>query len=143
MPEPLKTGIRLFGSRVLREYPYQDGYLLQDAKQIRAQVSLPMILLGGITDRQIMDTAMEEGFQFVAMGRALLREPDLINRIQAEPRTPSLCNHNNKCMTTIYRGTRCVLLDSGRPSPFADATPAGPVAPSETVEAISAVETSA
>jgi 2,4-dienoyl-CoA reductase-like NADH-dependent reductase (Old Yellow Enzyme family) len=143
MPEPLKTGIRLVGSRVLREYPYQDGYLLQDAKQIRAAVDLPMILLGGITDRQIMDTAMEEGFQFVAMGRALLREPDLINRIQAEPRTRSLCDHNNKCMTTIYRGTRCVLVDSGRPSPFAEAASSGSVAPSETAEAVSAVETSA
>jgi 2,4-dienoyl-CoA reductase-like NADH-dependent reductase (Old Yellow Enzyme family) len=119
MKEPMKTGIKLVGSRVLREYPYQDGYLLKDAKQIRSQISLPMVLLGGITNRQIMDTAMEEGFEFVALGRALLREPDLINRIQAEPRTRSLCDHNNKCMTTIYRGSRCVYVDRGAPSPFA------------------------
>jgi 2,4-dienoyl-CoA reductase-like NADH-dependent reductase (Old Yellow Enzyme family) len=140
MPEPLKTGIKLVGKRFLHAYPYTDGYLLQDAKQIRSQVNVPMVLLGGITDRAIMDTAMAEGFEFVAMGRALLREPDLINRIQAEPRTQSLCDHNNKCMTTIYRGSRCVLVDSGRPSPLAgDATT--PVAPA--VEAASAVEVSA
>lgn len=142
MPEPLRTGIRMVGSRVLREYPYEDGYLLQDAKQIRSQVSLPMVLLGGITHRAIMDTAMSEGFEFVALGRALLREPDLIHRIQAEPRTRSLCDHNNKCMTTIYRGTRCVLVDAGRPSPFADAAPAAP-ASTATGEAVSAVEGSA
>jgi 2,4-dienoyl-CoA reductase-like NADH-dependent reductase (Old Yellow Enzyme family) len=110
MPEPLKTGIKLVGSRVLREYPYEDGYLLEDARQIRSHVTLPMILLGGITNRRIMDTAMAEGFEFVAMGRALLREPDLINRLRDDARTQSLCNHNNKCMTTIYRGTRCVLV---------------------------------
>jgi 2,4-dienoyl-CoA reductase-like NADH-dependent reductase (Old Yellow Enzyme family) len=148
MPQPLKTGVKLVGKRFLHAYPYTDGYLLQDAKQIRSQVKLPMVLLGGITNRAIMDTAMAEGFEFVAMGRALLREPDLINRIQAEPRTRSLCDHNNKCMTTIYRGSRCVLIDSGRPSPFAEAAPAEQSGgrPTETVdaaEAVSAVETSA
>ncbi|WP_232806694.1 NADH:flavin oxidoreductase [Geodermatophilus chilensis] len=143
MPEPLKTGIKLVGKKFLHAYPYTDGYLLEDARQIRSQISLPMVLLGGITDRAIMDTAMAEGFEFVAMGRALLREPDLINRIQAEPRTRSLCDHNNKCMTTIYRGSRCVLVDAGRPSPFADAAPAVTTAPAETAEAVSAVETSA
>ncbi len=43
-----------------------------------------MVLLGGITDRASMDLAMTEGFEFVAMGRALLREPDLVNRIAAD-----------------------------------------------------------
>jgi 2,4-dienoyl-CoA reductase-like NADH-dependent reductase (Old Yellow Enzyme family) len=140
MREPLRTGIKLVGSRVLREYPYEDGYLLEDARQIRSHVTLPMILLGGITNRQIMDTAMAEGFEFVAMGRALLREPDLINRIAADARTRSLCNHNNKCMTTIYRGTRCVLVpeSAGRPAAHA---PAADV--SRAVEEAAAVEASA
>jgi 2,4-dienoyl-CoA reductase-like NADH-dependent reductase (Old Yellow Enzyme family) len=31
-----------------------------------------------------MDRAMAAGFEFVAMGRALLAEPDLLNRIQAD-----------------------------------------------------------
>jgi 2,4-dienoyl-CoA reductase-like NADH-dependent reductase (Old Yellow Enzyme family) len=114
MPEPIRTGVKLVGSRFLREYPYHDGYLLEDARQIRAAVSLPMVLLGGVSNLAIMTRAMEEGFQFVAMGRALLREPDLISRLQVEPRTRSLCNHNNRCMTTIFGGgTRCVLVPEG------------------------------
>ena len=60
-----------------------------------------------VTDRAGMDTAMAEGFQFVAMARALLREPDLPNRIRAEASTKSLCIHCNRCMPTIYSGTRC------------------------------------
>lgn len=118
MPEPVRTVMRVVGSRFIREYPYRDGYLLDDARQIRAAIDLPMVLLGGVTDRAIMDTAMREGFQFVAMGRALLREPDLINRIAKDATTRSLCNHNNKCMVTIFRGTRCLLV------PEADATSA-------------------
>ncbi|ABH00040.1 probable flavin reductase (plasmid) [Rhodococcus jostii RHA1] len=113
LPEPVRTGVKLVGKHVLREYPYADGYLMQDALQIRSAVSMPMILLGGVTNRQTMDEAMSAGFDFVAMGRALLREPDLINRIAADSATRSLCNHNNKCMVTTFTNTRCVL----RPAP--------------------------
>jgi 2,4-dienoyl-CoA reductase-like NADH-dependent reductase (Old Yellow Enzyme family) len=109
MPQPTKLGIQLVGKHFLREYPYRDAYLLDDARQIRAAVTMPLVLLGGITGKASMDLAMEEGFQFVAIARALLREPDLVNRITAETHRPGLCNHCNKCMTAIYGGTHCVL----------------------------------
>ena len=53
---------------------------------------------------------MRSGFQFVAMGRALLREPDLVNRLRADASVRSLCSHCNRCMPTIYSGTRCVEI---------------------------------
>ena len=37
----------------------------------------PIILLGGITELATIESALAEGFAFVAMARALLREPDL------------------------------------------------------------------
>ena len=81
---PLRWGIRMTGKKFLREYPYREAYLLRDAKLFRAELTMPLILLGGITNRDTMDLAMAEGFDFVAMGRALLAEPDLINRIRAD-----------------------------------------------------------
>lgn len=113
MPQPIKLGVKLVGKRFLRSYPYRDAYLLEDARQIRAAVKLPMILLGGITDKPAMDLAMREGFEYVAMARSLLREPDLVNRISKDATTPSLCIHCNKCMPTNFTGTRCVLVDRG------------------------------
>ncbi|SNS75368.1 NADH:flavin oxidoreductase [Actinomadura mexicana] len=107
---PMRVGLRMFGKRFLRVYPYQDAYLLEHARRFRAELDLPLILLGGITDRATMDTAMAEGFEFVAMARALLREPDLVNRIAADPSTPSLCIHCNRCVPTVYRGTHCPLV---------------------------------
>jgi 2,4-dienoyl-CoA reductase-like NADH-dependent reductase (Old Yellow Enzyme family) len=56
-----------------------------------------------------MNEAIESGFSFVAMARALLREPDFINKLRAGSREPSTCTHCNRCMPTIYSGTRCVL----------------------------------
>lgn len=125
MPQPMKLGVKLMGERFLRSYPYRDGYMLEDARQIRAAVDLPMILLGGITNRAIMDEAMTEGFEFVAMARALLREPDLVNRIQAQPAHRSLCNHNNRCMPTNFLGTRCVLVELQSPRSATWGTDAG------------------
>ena len=107
--QPLRAGLRLAGRRFLRSYPYQEAYLLDRARQFRAALTLPLILLGGITCSETIDLAMAEGFAFVAMARALLREPDLVSRMRADPRTRSLCIHCNKCMPTIYRGTHCVL----------------------------------
>jgi len=125
MPQPVKLGVQLFGKTKLKSYPYRDGYLLEDARQIRAAVDLPMVLLGGITDRPMMDRAMAEGFEFVAMARALLREPDLPNRIMKDSATPSLCIHCNKCMPTNFVGTRCVLVERTAPRSAGWGTPAG------------------
>jgi 2,4-dienoyl-CoA reductase-like NADH-dependent reductase (Old Yellow Enzyme family) len=110
MREPVRTGVRVFGRTRLHNYPYQDAYLLKDAKRVRASVALPMVLLGGVMNLAVMNHAMEAGFQYVAMGRALLREPDLINTLRADPSATSLCIHCNRCMPTIYSGTRCVEI---------------------------------
>jgi 2,4-dienoyl-CoA reductase-like NADH-dependent reductase (Old Yellow Enzyme family) len=110
MRQPVRAGVRLFGRTRLHSYPYQDGYLLADALRVRAAVQLPMVLLGGVTNRTVMDEAMRCGFQYVAMARALLREPDLVNRLQSDRRVRSLCSHCNRCMPTIYSGTRCVEI---------------------------------
>ena len=106
---PLRWGIRMTGTKFLRRYPYREAFLLRDAQAFRKELTLPLILLGGVTNRETMDLAMAEGFAFVAMGRALLAEPDLINRIRADGGVRSICDHCNKCMPTIYSRTHCVV----------------------------------
>ena len=112
MPQPVKAGVRLFGKSVMHEYPYRPLFMLDQARQFVGAVQTPLVLLGGVTDRAGMDRGMAEGFGFVALGRALLREPDLINRIGSDPGKTSLCIHCNKCMPTVYTGTRCVLTEA-------------------------------
>ena len=60
-------------------------------------------------DQPAGEGALAEGFDFVAMARALLRQPDLPNRMRDGEQSASLCVHCNKCMPTIFTGTRCVL----------------------------------
>lgn len=106
---PMRWGVKMMGTKFLREYPYREAYLLREARLFRAELTMPLILLGGITNRETMDKAMAEGFDFVAMGRAVLAEPDLINRIRADSSVRSKCTHCNLCMPTIYSHTHCVL----------------------------------
>jgi 2,4-dienoyl-CoA reductase-like NADH-dependent reductase (Old Yellow Enzyme family) len=107
----LRLGFRLIGRRFLVEYPFEEAFFLPYARQFLAALDLPLILLGGIDRLDTIEQALAEGFAFVAMARALLREPDLPNRMR-EGRTKSgICIHCNKCMPTIYSGTRCVLVD--------------------------------
>ena len=108
LPGPARWGFRAVGRAFLKEYPYQEAYLLERARQFRRELSMPLILLGGITNMETMRLAMTEGFDFVAMGRALLREPDLLHRIRSDESTRSACVHCNECMPTIYSGTRCI-----------------------------------
>ncbi|GAB08219.1 putative oxidoreductase [Gordonia araii NBRC 100433] len=105
----MRWGLKAAGPVFLKHYPYRDVYLLPLARQLREAVSMPLILLGGVTDRESLTTAMSEGFEFVAMGRALLREPDLPRRLAADPAVRSRCTHCNLCMPTIYTHTRCPI----------------------------------
>ncbi|WP_347955482.1 NADH:flavin oxidoreductase [Gordonia aichiensis] len=110
MPQPFKTGVYAFGRKMLGEFPYYDLYMLESARQfVRAVKNTQLILLGGITNYDHMVTGLSEGFDFVAMGRALLREPDLVNSIRADRAKQTLCTHCNRCMYTVYGRTHCVL----------------------------------
>jgi 2,4-dienoyl-CoA reductase-like NADH-dependent reductase (Old Yellow Enzyme family) len=111
LPGPVRLGFRLIGSRFLKSYPFEEAFFLPYARQFLDALTLPLILLGGITELPTIEAALAEGFAFVAMARALLREPDLVARMEAGTARSSLCIHCNKCMPTIYSGTRCVLVD--------------------------------
>jgi 2,4-dienoyl-CoA reductase-like NADH-dependent reductase (Old Yellow Enzyme family) len=126
MRQPLRLGVRLSGTRFLRDYPFEEAFLLPLARRFRAELTMPLVLLGGVTRRETMDLAMAEGFAFVAMARALLREPDLLDRLRRDASTesgsvggkpaPSACIHCNRCMPTIYTGTRCPLRPATTPA---------------------------
>ena len=112
LPAPVRLGFRFVGGRFLRSYPFEEAFFLPYARQFLAGLSVPLILLGGITELATIEAALAEGFAFVAMARALLRQPDLVARMEEGSAATSLCIHCNKCMPTIYSGTRCVLVDA-------------------------------
>jgi 2,4-dienoyl-CoA reductase-like NADH-dependent reductase (Old Yellow Enzyme family) len=107
LPQPLKLGFKVVGRRFMPDYPYEEAYFLDMASQFRAELTMPLVLLGGISNAETIERGLGAGFEFVAMGRALLAEPDLLLRYQAGTASTSQCSHCNRCMVSIYSGTRC------------------------------------
>ncbi len=111
MPLPVRLGMKTpIGKGFLKSYPFEEAYFWDKAVRFREGLSLPLMLLGGINRLDTMERAMEHGFDFVAMGRAVLREPDLVNRLAAGRATAGVCIHCNRCMPTVYSGTRCPIV---------------------------------
>jgi 2,4-dienoyl-CoA reductase-like NADH-dependent reductase (Old Yellow Enzyme family) len=114
MPPLVKFGMKTpVGRKFFKSYPFEEAFLRDKALVFREAVRMPLIMLGGINTRATMERAMGEGFEYVAMARALLREPDLVNRMTAGETSAGVCIHCNQCMPTIYSGTRCTVVEPG------------------------------
>jgi 2,4-dienoyl-CoA reductase-like NADH-dependent reductase (Old Yellow Enzyme family) len=124
MPPLVRFGMKTpMGKSFLKTYPFEEGYFREKAAKFREELSMPLMLLGGINRVDTMHQAMADGFEFVVMGRALLREPDLVNKLQDGRQKAAKCIHCNQCMPTIYSGTHC------REIPLAEAGANGPTSP--------------
>lgn len=119
-PPLVGLGLRLVSRRMFPHYPFEEAYLLPLARRFRSALALPLTLLGGINRLDTIEAGLAEGFDLVAMGRALLIDPDLPRKLLAGEVDHGSCVHCNRCMPTIYDGTRCVVT---HPDPPGRATP--------------------
>jgi 2,4-dienoyl-CoA reductase-like NADH-dependent reductase (Old Yellow Enzyme family) len=111
-----KLTLRLIGRLVITAYPFTEMFFLDQARAVRQAVRVPLVLLGGLLSIENLETAMREGFDFVALGRALIADPDLPRRLEHGTATRSRCISCNKCVAEMDRGgVRCVLDDAPAP----------------------------
>jgi 2,4-dienoyl-CoA reductase (NADPH2) len=94
---------------------FHELYLMEPSRRIRAAVSSPLAYLGGVTSAAGVATVMSEGFEAVAMARALIHRPDFVNALRAGL-DRSGCTACNRCVGMMYTpgGTRCVLTGEDR-----------------------------
>lgn len=109
---PQKIALTLFGPAVIKAHPYEPLYFLPLARQVRAAVKMPLVLLGGITALEHLKTAMDEGFELAAIARALIHDPGLIGKYGAGTARESGCVPCNLCVAEMDRegGVRCARV---------------------------------
>lgn len=117
-PRPVGVGLRVIGRRMFRSYPFEEAFFLPLARQFRAALTMPLMLLGGINRLDTVEEALGAGFEFVAMARALLRDPNLVNNFRDNTTSEGLCIHCMKCMPTVYSGTHCVVREKVSAAPL-------------------------
>ena len=100
----LKYGVRMVGRLMIPTVPFQEAYFLDDALKFRqALPDMPMVYVGGLVSRSSIDRVLDAGFEAVQMGRALLSEPDFVNRLQREQGdVRNRCRHSNYCIARMY-----------------------------------------
>jgi 2,4-dienoyl-CoA reductase-like NADH-dependent reductase (Old Yellow Enzyme family) len=105
-----RLALRLLGRRVVRAYQFEELFFLPLAREVRRAVRMPLVLLGGATSLENLETAMREGFDFVALGRALIADPTLVHDFASGTKTRTRCNRCNECIAEMDAGgVRCVL----------------------------------
>jgi len=110
-----KVGLFLFGRFFVQTYPFEELFFLEDSQKVREAVSIPLVLIGGVCSIDNMKKAMEEGFDFVQVGRALIMEPDLVRRMDRGDWQASKCDHCNRCVAEMEKGgVWCVSKVKGR-----------------------------
>ena len=98
----LKYGVRLVGKYMIPSVPFREAYFLEDDLKFREALDIPLEYVGGLVSRQKIEEVLNHGFEAVQMGRALLNEPDFVNRMRQEENARCNCRHSNYCIARMY-----------------------------------------
>lgn len=75
-------------------------YFLENALAIKKEVKVPIILVGGFRNMTQMQSALEQGIDFVSMSRPFIVDENFVERLKENKE--SKCLNCNKCFE-IYR----------------------------------------
>jgi len=93
--------VRFFMQAYLKQFlPFSDAYNLDAAAAVRHATGVPVIVVGGIRSGAAAARCLAAGVDAVALCRALIREPDFVNRLQRHPGAVAACDGCNLC--TVY-----------------------------------------
>ena len=98
----VKAGVKMAGRWMIPSVTFREAYFLDDALRFREALKLPLVYVGGLVSRTKIDEVLGRGFEFVAMARALIREPDFVNRMKETGEERCDCDHTNYCIARMY-----------------------------------------
>lgn len=105
-----RIGMAAFGRVLVQRYPFVPRFLLQEARRIRDAVDIPVGYVGGVRSRADLESLIEEGFAFVQVGRATIRDPEFVRRSADGELTESDCDNCNRCVAAMsVDGVRCFV----------------------------------
>ena len=91
-----EAGEELF--RTMIDSPKKEAYYREYAKMIKEQVDVPVILVGGIRSKQVMEMLLKEGYaDMISLCRPLIAEPDLVMKLKKGETESAKCVSCNLC----------------------------------------------
>ena len=92
--------------------PEKEAYNLPLARRIKEAVDCPVMVVGGFRSYEVAEKAIrDDGMDYIAMARPLIREPALANRWLQGDRSPATCISCNSCFMPGLEegGIYCVI----------------------------------
>lgn len=109
-----KLTLMIFGPLIIKKYLFTPNFFLAQAIKVRQAVGLDLVYLGGVDSKEGIETILEAGFNFIAMARPLIHDPEFLNKLNQGLIEKSLCNRCNQCIVEMDRGgIKCVLDSTG------------------------------
>jgi 2,4-dienoyl-CoA reductase-like NADH-dependent reductase (Old Yellow Enzyme family) len=93
--------------------PEQEAYFRDWSREIKKQVKIPVMIVGGLRSFNIMEEIVQNGeADFISLSRPFIREPDLINRWEKGDDRKAKCISCNKCSEVLENGKmlHCVQI---------------------------------
>lgn len=105
-----KLTMSIFGPFIIKKYPFVPNFFLDQAQKVRQAVEMDLVYLGGVDSKEGIAKILEAGFNFIALARPLIHDPEFLKKIKDGHIEKSLCNRCNECIVEMDRkGVRCVL----------------------------------
>lgn len=107
-----------FMENTLRKWAhFEEGYFMSYATEIKKNVKVPVILVGGMRKRGTMEKIIENGnADFISLCRPFIRQPNLVNQMKKKEENIITCVSCNRCtiemimhhkpMKCYYRGPK-------------------------------------
>jgi 2,4-dienoyl-CoA reductase-like NADH-dependent reductase (Old Yellow Enzyme family) len=105
-----KLTMALFGPLVIRRYRFEENFFLEQAREVRKAVKMQLVYLGGVDSGEGIMEILDAGFDFIAMARALIHDPEFLMKLRDGQLDRTLCNRCNRCVVEMDRGgVKCVI----------------------------------
>lgn len=106
--------ISLLEAMTPKDIRFKPLYFQEAALRVRAEVDCALAYVGGLLSAEDAEALLAQGFEAVVMARALVHEPELINRFREDDQARSHCISCNRCVATMYtpQGLNCPISDT-------------------------------
>lgn len=117
----LKAALNLPGVHqvMLPTQPFRELYFMDKAKLFQQEIQdVPLIYVGGVQSGDNCQQIMDEGFELFQIAHVLIKDPDFVKHVQANPHYHAGCKRSNYCVSRMYskemKCHECVERDGER-----------------------------
>jgi 2,4-dienoyl-CoA reductase-like NADH-dependent reductase (Old Yellow Enzyme family) len=94
--------VRMMEGSLRKSAEFVEGYFLPQAAIVKKNVSVPVLAVGGLRTRKMMEEVLESGqADYISLCRPFIRQPNLVKLLERKEGDPITCTSCNQCSVEI------------------------------------------